>query len=397
MKLVKGIVFVIWSGMPLMAFPQYLALFTEDVMSSPQFKNRCATCHINPAGGGPRNDFGQAFAANNFSITPELRARFPERFQYPRQVIDEHIEIDYADPSNKKVVLKKDGVVRLIDPSHPPGSGAAANVVGEAISVTAGGGVSEWDRPLQVSSRWINLPQPVAVHRNDVSFVVQHRFSAPLFVGSAPQLFGLDSTANISLGFNFWIWEHVMASIYRARFDRVVEIGVAGDLWQQQRGNPVSLAAQIGVDGRDNFGDFYSPHLQVTVARQFGRRVGVLLAPAVIFNSQSSTLSFLRDFATKPDKDYTVNLGAGLSAKVTPSVSIVGEYIPRVAGFRGYFTDRPALSVALQKQTFRHVFSVVMSTSREVSIAGYGPNIGTDASDTANRLKIGFNIFRKLR
>src|SRR2546426_863453 len=165
MKFALTCTIAILSTISLMAFPKYLERFTKDPLSSPQFQNRCATCHIDPKGGSPRNEFGQAFEANDFTITPDLRARFQERFQYP-------------------------------------------------------------------------------VQRNDMNFLVQHRFSAPLFNGSAGRLFGLDSTANIAFGFDYGISNRVMASVYRARSDRTIEMDITGDLFHQQRGDPISLAAK---------------------------------------------------------------------------------------------------------------------------------------------------------
>ena len=203
MKLLCAILTVLFSAPPLGAFPQYLARFTADPLSSPQFKDRCATCHVNPAGGGERNEFGQAFAANDFTITADLRARFPERFQYPIQTIDARTEIHYADSTGKTLVLKKDGVVTVLDPANPPAGGnAAAPAPAPAPAVAAAAGpISEWDRPVQDPSRWINLARPVAARRNGMTFLIAHRFSAPLFVGSVPKLFGLDSAANIFFGF----------------------------------------------------------------------------------------------------------------------------------------------------------------------------------------------------
>ncbi|HEY2933344.1 MAG TPA: DUF5777 family beta-barrel protein [Acidobacteriota bacterium] len=379
----------------LMAFPQYLARFTADPLSSPNFKGRCATCHIDPKGGSPRNEFGQAFEANNFTITPDLRARFPERFQYPIQVVDAHTEVHFADPSNKAVVLKSDGKVTLIDPSAPPTGGAPQPVAAAHTAQAApSGAVSDWEKPMQDSNRWINLPQPMPVHFKDMNFLVQHRFSRPLFHASMKDLFGLDSTANIAFGFDYGIWNHLMLSVYRARTERTLEMSLTADLLHQKHEDPISLAARVGIEGQNNFQTFFSPHVQLMAERRFGRYVTALASPSIVFNSQNNQLFFFRDIATNPDKDYTLNLGLGLALQFRPSLALVGEYVPRLSGFRGYTTDRPAVSVALQKQTFHHVFSLVISTSNELSPARYGPNVGPD---TDNRFKIGFNIFRKLR
>src|SRR5215813_14564536 len=62
------------------ARPEYLKIFAADPLSRPELRTKCSTCHVNPAGGGERNDFGKAFAAAGFEITPALRQRFPDRF-----------------------------------------------------------------------------------------------------------------------------------------------------------------------------------------------------------------------------------------------------------------------------------------------------------------------------
>ena len=62
------------------AFPQYLDIFNKDKFARPEKKNSCGVCHNSPSGGGPVNDFGQAFDANGFKITNNLRQKFPELF-----------------------------------------------------------------------------------------------------------------------------------------------------------------------------------------------------------------------------------------------------------------------------------------------------------------------------
>ena len=86
----------------------------------------------------------------------------------------------------------------------------------------------------------------------------------------------------------------------------------------------------------------------------------------------------------------TAAIGIGAGIGLNPSVSLVGEYVPRVKGFTGEIFDRPAVSVGIQKATFRHTFEFVLSTARPLTTAQYTVN-GSDS------FKVGFNIYRRLR
>jgi hypothetical protein len=85
-----------------------------------------------------------------------------------------------------------------------------------------------------------------------------------------------------------------------------------------------------------------------------------------------------------------VALGLGVGIRFMPSVSLVGEYIPRLDGFRGEFKDRPGVSIGLQKSTFRHTFELVVSRQEPMTPA----QVAFQGTDT---FRIGFNIYRRLR
>ena len=55
--------------------PEYFARYMANPFARPELKT-CAVCHENPKGGGPRNEFGQAFSRASRQFTPELRAQF---------------------------------------------------------------------------------------------------------------------------------------------------------------------------------------------------------------------------------------------------------------------------------------------------------------------------------
>src|SRR5678816_145586 len=62
------------------ALPEYLKIYAADPASRPELRTQCSVCHVNPRGGGPRNEFGVAFNRAGKKITPELRQQFPSLF-----------------------------------------------------------------------------------------------------------------------------------------------------------------------------------------------------------------------------------------------------------------------------------------------------------------------------
>lgn len=55
---VGGVLVIVAAPKPAAALPAYAASTGK----------ACGACHVNPAGGGPRNAFGDAFAANGHKL-----------------------------------------------------------------------------------------------------------------------------------------------------------------------------------------------------------------------------------------------------------------------------------------------------------------------------------------
>jgi hypothetical protein len=145
-----------------------------------------------------------------------------------------------------------------------------------------------------------------------------------------------------------------------------------------------------GVEGRNNFGENYSPYIQAVITRQWAPRLSVTLAPTFAFNTRDEFSTLPPDSRYGEEHNHTVSLGVGAGIRVLNTTSIVGEYIPRLWGFKGERKDRPGVSMGLQKSTNRHTFELVVSRQLAMTTAQYAVQ-GTDV------FSIGFNIYRKVR
>ncbi len=87
------------------ARPEFFMLYQGDPLRNPAI-DTCGACHINDLGGGARNEFGLAFAENGFTITPMLRARFPDRFTYETTTLSNGTAFHFSDPDHVYFVLE---------------------------------------------------------------------------------------------------------------------------------------------------------------------------------------------------------------------------------------------------------------------------------------------------
>ncbi len=410
---------LVLSSIPAHAMPQFLQIYRSDPFRNPNVDG-CITCHMSPEGGDARNAFGQAFDDAGQQITPMLRAQFPDRFVYPISRVSDALTIHFSDPEKKQVVVEAAGVKNLVDVDKRTVNGTPATNTTSPVRVAIPASqittaprsevrVDQYAREgAFFGSNVVNLPDGKPQKAGGVDFFIGHRFAQDVSSAGLGRLYGFDSGAAIAYGVRVGITDRLSVHVYRTSLalDQTISIGSAFQISRQGPSMPLTLQVRASADGEHNFGLFrkennpglvkqYSPVLQVVTTRTFKDRVSFVAVPTFAFNTRDENRGDDVDgFGVKHNNTVALGLGAGV--RFLPSVSFVGEIIPRLWGFKGtanagtLYLDRPGFSIGLQKSTFRHTFELLISRQLTMTPAAYSVQ-GND------KFRVGFNIYRKLR
>jgi hypothetical protein len=403
------------SNVSAFALPDFLETYRNDPFRNPN-RDGCDTCHMSPAGGDDRNPFGQAFERGGMMITPLLRAQFPDRFVYPTSRVSDTVTVHFSDPGNKQTVLEANGMKTLVDVERrtvggqPASTGtalAAATPAASAVApvVQAARSDVRVDTYAREGAFFgasiVNLPNGKPVAKGGWDFFIGHRFTDDISSAGLGGLFGFDSSAVVDYGVRYGVTNFWDVGVMRTNLNKVISLSTGFQVARQTSESPITIQVRAGVDGVQNFGacdedenfscrQQYSPWIQPTFVRTFKDRISLLASPIFAFNTKNEDTFVPPEFVFGNEFDDTIALGLGVGIRLLPSVSLVGEFIPRLHGFRGELKDRPGISVGLEKSTFRHTFELVVSRQEVMTPAA----VSFQGADT---WKIGFNIFRRLR
>jgi hypothetical protein len=235
-------------------------------------------------------------------------------------------------------------------------------------------------RPAEPDFTVVNLPTtlPLPVHGGD--FHLTHRFGENLradsFGTQASNLFGLDEGATVQLEYRYGVMKHLEAIATRTSLDRDIQFSTKYDALQQNPSRPVGLSGLLGVDGGNNFRRDYRPSLGLVVSRTMMDKAAVYATPIWVHNTAAST-GVNRD---------TFFVGLGARVTIVPTMYLVGEISPRVAG---YAPGTAEFGFGLEKRIGGHVFQLTFANTA-----------GTTYGQLANggiphNLQLGFNLARK--
>jgi hypothetical protein len=247
--------------------------------------------------------------------------------------------------------------------------------------------------PLEPDFAVVNLPTTLRLPEHGAAFRLTHRFTRPLGEGDFGDLvksfFGFDSAAQVGLELRFGLFRGSQLGLYRTN-DRAIDF-----FWKQdvvrQGSAPVGLSLFGAVEGQDNFSEEYSPGVAVVLSRKLGKRATVYAQPAWVGNTARP-----QDGPT--DHDSTVLVGLAARVRLGSSAYLVGEFAPRVAGFKGINPDpaRPSedaanhLSFGIEKRVGGHSFQLNFSNYFATTLATMARGAGS-----GDDWYIGFNLSRK--
>jgi hypothetical protein len=320
--------------------------------------------------------------------------------------VDDRLTIHFSDPEKKQMVTETDGTKTLVDVAaltvngQPAGSPSApaplpTAVASASLAETSKVPVDPYSHEgAYFGSNIVNLPNGKPLKAGEVDFLIGHRFVQDISSAGSGGLWGFDSGAYITFGGRVGITNRLSVGAQRSNFfrsfqDRTpIEINGQFQISRQTAEVPITVQVRGGVEGSQNFTDLYRPFFQVVATRTFKDRVSLTAAPTFAYDTRNGE-TFLTPVFGFNHKN-TLALGMGVGIRFLPTVSLVGEVIPRLYGFRGEVKDYAGLSVGLQKSTYRHTFELIVGRQVVMTTAAYAYQ-GTDT------FRVGFNIFRRIR
>jgi len=311
--------------------------------------------------------------------------------------VEFHFNWIAPDPSGGRIIFNAAG--NAADSGNKPtgdfiytaGAWSGDPIAGEKITAASDlPGKSKWGERLMESPRLVNLPAPVDLHKGAFEIHIQHRFLGALADSNPGDAFGIDSGANINLGLNYAVTDRFSMGVSRARFDQV--IAWTGTYGIRTRGDSFwKMSLLAGIEGQHNFTKQYSPYLQLSSRLDY-RGLSLYVVPTAVFHSRDQALvNAFRAEIINPESEHTFSVGFAADIAVNRRFSIVGEVVPRLAGYGGFQDHSPTAAGGVEIRTSGHVFNILVSSSWDFTPAKYAVNSG------GRDVSLGFNIYRRLR
>jgi hypothetical protein len=276
--------------------------------------------------------------------------------------------------------------------SVPPAPAGAADPGAAAPTATAAKAGSAPDSYIAaqdqaardpVGTRLIDIATPFTSGTRWLELLVTHRFIQPFNQGgTGHNLWGLDSGADVGIGFTYGVLQHLDVSVYRSEFQEDYELAAKYQFLQQGPGMPLSLAVRAGADmlGRVDIEDPHRPFAQLLLGRRLAPGWNIFVSPSWV--------------------QYTPLLRNAWNTPVGITAPLPGHWLLEAEGIAANraLRDTPGASafawhVAFTKPIGWHVFQILVGNSRATTVDQI---LGGDFAGgfTTHDLRLGFNLIR---
>jgi len=253
------------------------------------------------------------------------------------------------------------------------------------------------------SSRVINSHSTEMLEKRTMDFRIGHRFGDIAGEsGGAGTLFGIDNSADISIGLEYGITNNLNIGVTRmkgAGHVRQLYEGFAKyKILAQSDKMPISLVglvkynvssmkASTDSSSPSSFPDFISRtsgSYQLILARKFSERFSMQLVPTFVH----------RNYVGFNDQNSTLAIGAGARLQLTKLIGVIGEY--HYVAFNEGVQDNLGLTnpiaLGVEFDTGGHIFQLNFTNSRGFGEAQYIPSTSSSVAD--GEFRFGFTIAR---
>jgi hypothetical protein len=234
--------------------------------------------------------------------------------------------------------------------------------------------------PLQPDFTLAALPTTLRMPSGKWAFRVTHRFTRNLgegdFGDALSNLFGLDGGSQVGLEIRYGLRSGTQVGIHRTS-DRAIQLFAQQNLRNERDGGAFGLDALATLEGDDNLSEHFQAALGAVLSKNAGGRAAVYAEPIVVLDANPGTTG----------DDHTLMLGLGARFRFRPSMYLMAEYTPRLAGFT---PSADQVSVGFESRAGGHLFQINISN-------GFGTTFGQLARGGVadDQWFLGFNISRK--
>ena len=243
------------------------------------------------------------------------------------------------------------------------------------------------------ATRLILSPTTTTVKRNNLNFLVIHRFGdigTP--AGGGRTLIGLDAVSDVYIGFEYGLSDNLNIDFGRNTIGGLIEFGMKYAVLHQEMDDSSPIAITfLGEYGVRPYGSFTSygarnSYLgQAIISRKFTSALSLQVSPIYVYSNTA-----IPDILGN-DKGFFALSGA-LRYKVTKHMSLLVDYEHPFSSFRTNNGFPDPLGFGIEVETGGHVFTLNITNSRAVSEINSLSNTQSDYG--RGQFRIGFTISR---